>query len=76
MNRFRYLLGCHCLVALYISNDCFSTWMTAKHSNATLRTNCRILFRKIDGNETLLDEEVQMVKSVTWIVTTGRKGKN
>ena len=60
-----YLLGCHCLVALYMSTDCFKVWMRARIKSVTLKITPRLAVYKYHLNEPLPSEMLQTEKSRT-----------
>ncbi|KAI9571046.1 hypothetical protein HD554DRAFT_2077748 [Boletus coccyginus] len=69
-----YLLGCHCLVALYISTDCLRVETRAKSKSVTLRNICGIIVDKQMCDGALMDSKaLQAEKLRTWTTMTGGK---
>ena len=72
-SSFVYRLGCHFLVTLYKSKDCFDVCMTARINSAAARTKLGVMYDPSgDGR---LYESVQTDMSRTWKTITAERDK-
>jgi len=68
-----YLLGCHCLVALYMLTDRFRVWKTARTRSALLRNSLGIIQYTASPDGILLNETLQIPIPPTGTIVTAKK---